>query len=87
MVRKCNNDIPQTYYEGETQNADNNTTAVKVTQSVLSPSERLFLHTGYGYLRFYPGIENLIKPMLSYQGCHLRATYIGCTELTHMIVT
>ena len=28
--------------------------------------------------RFYPGIENLILPRLSYPGCHLRATYIGC---------
>ena len=26
------------------------------------------------YLRFYPGIENLILPMLSYPGCHIRAT-------------
>ena len=29
-------------------------------------------------MRFYPGIENLILPMLSYPGCHVRATYIGC---------
>ena len=27
---------------------------------------------------FYPGIENLILHMLSYPGCHVRATYIGC---------
>ena len=27
----------------------------------------------------YPGIENLILPRLSYPGCHVRATYIGCT--------
>ena len=26
----------------------------------------IFLHTGKGYLRFYPGIENLILPVLSY---------------------
>ena len=26
----------------------------------------------------YPGIENLILPRLSYPGCHMRATYIGC---------
>ena len=25
-----------------------------------------------------PGLENLILPMLSYPGCHVRATYIGC---------
>ena len=37
-----------------------------------------FLHTGKGYLRFYPGIENLILRMLSYPGSHVRATYIGC---------
>ena len=29
-------------------------------------------------IRFYPGIENLILPMLSYPGCHVRASYIGC---------
>ena len=28
----------------------------------------LFLPTGEGYLRCYPGIENLILPMLSYPG-------------------
>ena len=33
-------------------------------------------------LRFNPGIENLILPMLSYPGCHVRATYIGCI-VTH----
>ena len=38
----------------------------------------IFLHTTKGYLRFYPGIENLILPRLSYPGCHMRATYIGC---------
>ena len=27
---------------------------------------------------FYPGIKNLILPMLSYPGCHMRATCIGC---------
>ena len=27
--------------------------------------------------RFYPGLENLILPMLSYPG-HVRAKYIGC---------
>ena len=37
-----------------------------------------FLHTRYGYQTFYPGIENLILPMLSYPGCHVRASYIGC---------
>ena len=47
----------------------------------------VFLHTGYGYLRFYPGIENLIHPRLSYTGCHVRATYIGCkVELTRIFV-
>ena len=30
-------------------------------------------------LIFYPGIENLSLPMLSYAGCHVRATYTGCT--------
>ena len=29
-------------------------------------------------MRYYPGIENLILPRLSYPGCHVRATYIGC---------
>ena len=29
-----------------------------------------------------PWRENLTSPMLSYQGCHVRATYIGCIE-TH----
>ena len=38
----------------------------------------IFLHTEYEYLRFYPGIENLILPMLYYPGCHVKATYIGC---------
>ena len=33
-----------------------------------------------GYLRFYPGIENLILTMLSYSSCHVWATYIGCIE-------
>ena len=37
-----------------------------------------FLHTGYGYQMFYPRIENLILPMLFYQGCHERATFSGC---------
>ena len=36
------------------------------------------MHTGEGYLRFYPGIENLILPRLSYSGCNVRATCIGC---------
>ena len=27
---------------------------------------------------FYPGIENLILPFLSYPGCHVRATCISC---------
>ena len=31
-----------------------------------SPLEGSSLYTGYGYLRFYPGIENLILPMLPY---------------------
>ena len=30
-----------------------------------------------GYLRFYPGIENLILPMQYYPGCNLRITYMG----------
>ena len=34
-----------------------------------------FLHTGYGYLRFYPEIDNLTLPMLSYPGCHVRAVH------------
>ena len=34
-------------------------------------SRWIFLHTGSGYLRFYPGIENLILPMLSYTCCHV----------------
>ena len=38
-----------------------------------------FLHTGKGYLRFYPGIENLILPTLSYPGCHVKATCVGCS--------
>ena len=29
-------------------------------------------------MRFYPRLENLILPMLSYPGCHVRAKYIGC---------
>ena len=29
-------------------------------------------------MRFYPGLENLILPMLSYPGCHVSAKYIGC---------
>ena len=38
--------------------------------------DRIFLHTIYGYLRFYTGIENLILPMLSYPSCHvLRAVH------------
>ena len=41
-----------------------------------------FLHTVEDHLRFYPGIENRILPMLSYPGCHVRAKYIGCIE-TH----
>ena len=28
----------------------------------------VFLHTGEAYLRFYPGIDNLILPMLSFSG-------------------
>ena len=30
------------------------------------------------YLRFYPRIEILIVPMLSYPGCHKCALFIGC---------
>ena len=41
-----------------------------------------FLHTIYGYLRFYPWIIFFILPMLSYPGCHVRASYIGCI-VTH----
>ena len=33
------------------------------------------------YLIFYPWIENLILPMLSYPGCHVKAV-----ALTHMVV-
>ena len=37
---------------------------LKVTElaslSVLLLLVVVFLHTGYGYLRFYPGIENII---------------------------
>ena len=43
-----------------------------------SGKDDLFLHTGLGYLRFYPGNENLILPMLSYPDCHEWALYIGC---------
>ena len=42
-------------------------------------------HIGAGFsctpdkdIRFYPGIENIILPMLSYPGSHVRASYIGC---------
>ena len=31
-------------------------------------------------------LENLILPMLSYPGCHMRATNIVCIELTHMAI-
>ena len=41
-------------------------------------SDRNFLHTEYEYLIFYPGIENLILPMISNQCCHVSATYISC---------
>ena len=44
----------------------------------LFPKKHPFLHTVQGYLRFYLGIENLILPMLSYPGCHVRDLYIGC---------
>ena len=37
-----------------------------------------FLSHLISILRFYPGIENLILLRLSYTGCHMRATYIGC---------
>ena len=30
------------------------------------------------HMKFYPGIENLILPMLSYPGCYVRSRYIGC---------
>ena len=35
----------------------------------------IFLLTGYGYLRFYLGIENLILPMLSYPGYRVRTLH------------
>ena len=35
----------------------------------------VFLYNGYGLLRFYPGIENLILHMLSDPGCHVRAVH------------
>ena len=38
------------------------------TDDFLSETELEFLHTGYGYLRFYLAIENLSLPMLSYLG-------------------
>ena len=41
----------------------------------LEDAEYVFLHTGKGYLRFYLGIENLILPILSYIGCHVRAVH------------
>ena len=48
-------------------------------------SALLFLHIGYGYLRFYPGIEHLIL----YHVIFPRLSHVGCTlvvlELTHMV--
>ena len=53
-------------------------TGVSCSLSEVRTRNSLFLHTEYGYLRYSPGIENLILPMLSYPGCHVSATYIGC---------
>ena len=39
--------------------------------------EYLFLHTGLGYLRFYPGIENLILPIIAPD----KAAYCVFTQL------
>ena len=36
--------------------------------------ELFFLSTGLGYLRFYPGIETLTLPMLSYPGRQVTAS-------------
>ena len=77
MVRKCNNDIPQTYYHDETQNADKDMTAIKVSDQFSLPQND-YSCTPDGYLRFYPGIENRILPRLSYPDCHVRAICIGC---------
>ena len=39
-----------------------------MTYNELTTTEYIFLHTGYGYLRFYPGMGNIVLPMLSYPG-------------------
>ena len=66
---------PETYLNLLFSNISLNQYKVRITEEVQNIR---FLHTGKGYLTFYPGIENLILPMLSYQGCYVRATYIGC---------
>ena len=55
-------------------------------------AQHFFFHPEYRHLRFYPGIENLTLPMLSYPGCHVRATYIGyigthahCCQVTSLL--
>ena len=42
---------------------------------VHTSSESFILAHRIRYLKFYPGIENLILPMLSYPGCHAKAVH------------
>ena len=46
--------------------------------NLLSTSNKNFLAHRIEISEIYPGIENLILLMLSYRGCHPRASYIGC---------
>ena len=38
------------------------------SSAVMDGTDKPLLHTGLGYLGFYPGIENLRLPVLSYPG-------------------
>ena len=60
----------------------------KFGRTSVKNAEALFLHTGYGYLRFYPVIENLILLMLSLiiPGLSREGCTLVVLELTHMVV-
>ena len=50
--------------------------------------EQLFLYTRQGYLIFYPGLEVLISPMLSYPCCQVGLVHmLYCKLLDRLLLT
>ena len=56
---------------------------IVILNKLLDILETDILLIGYAYLRFYPGIEIVILPRLSYQSCHVSALHLICCIGTH----